>query len=137
MDMHLLMIGLQVVHVGMASFWLGTIVLSDVFLWPAMQAMGLKTQVQQGLLRGPLAKTMYVVATGTVLTGYLRGWAGGAFDHLYSLYGVFFVLAGLLGVFATVWWLCGRARAGPGRTVWLCSMAGMFLLMIGLRFTAP
>lgn len=132
-----LLVFLQVLHLLFAIYWFGSLLYTEIILWPQLRKAGMLAEVQ-GKLRAPeLRRIQAIPIVGTILTGYARGVAGGVFDRLHSPYGVLFVLAAIFGTAMIIWWL-----SFPPRTMkwsWRMFYSGfwvLFALMIGLRFTA-
>lgn len=134
---NVLMIGLQAIHLLFAIYWFGSLIYTEVVLWPQMRTAGILDKVQTPL-RTPQLRRLYAIPIiGTVVTGYLRGVAGGVFDRIHETYGLFFIVAAMVGVSMIVWW-----SSFPPRTMknaWRAFYSAfwvMFVLMLGLRFTA-
>lgn len=132
-----LLVSLQVLHLLFAIYWFGSLLYTEIILWPRLRAAGMLAEVQ-GQLRSPeLRRFQAIPIVGTILSGYARGAVGGVFDRLYSPYGVLFVLAAIVGTAMIIWWLSFPPRTM--KTGWRMFYSGfwvMFALMIGLRFNA-
>jgi len=135
--MQALVISLQALHLLFAIYWFGSLLYTELMLWPQLRKAGMLTDVQSELRSPKIRRLLAIPIIGAVFTGYARGVAGGVFDRLYTMYGLFFVLAAFVGVSMVVWW-----ATFPPRTMknsWRLFYSGFwvaFALMIGLRFSA-
>lgn len=129
-------ITLQVLHLLCATLWFGSLIYTEIILWPRLRAVGQLEQVQRELRYGGGRKIMRVAIIGTVVFGFLRGIAGGVLERLYTPYGVMFMAAAVVGTSMLMWWLHNPARTF--KTSWRLFYTGfwvLFALMIGLRFS--
>src|SRR5689334_7019124 len=100
-----LLVSLQVLHLLFAIYWFGSLLYTEIILWPRLRMAGMLTEVQ-GQLRAPeLRRIQAIPIVGTILTGYARGAVGGVFDRLYSVYGMLFIAAAVVGTAMIIWWL--------------------------------
>lgn len=124
-------------HIVCATFWVGSLLYTELILWPRLRASGQLEQVQGELRQVAARKVMAIFIVGTIATGYLRAIFGGAFDRLFSLYGQFFVVGSLIGIAMMVWWACFPPRSM--RLGWRSFYASFWLVllaMVGMRFAA-
>jgi hypothetical protein len=135
--MNALEVSLQAAHLLCAMVWFGSLIYTELILWPRMRRAGLITAVQGELRSVKVRKMMAVAVLGTVVLGFARGAAGGVFDRLATPYGIMFVLASILGTSMMVWWSCFPTRDRIWS--WRAFYSGfwvLFALMLGMRFTA-
>ncbi len=127
----------QALHLVCAAVWFGSLIYTELILWPRMRRAGLITAVQ-GELRSVTGRLMMAgFIVGTIVLGFARGAAGGVFDRLATPYGIMFVLAAILGTSMLVWWASFPTRDRIWS--WRLFYSGfwvLFGLMLGLRFTA-
>lgn len=137
MDNSVLVIALQAIHLLFAIFWFGSLLYTELVLWPKMRGINLLAEVQAPL-RNPSGRLLIAIpVVGTIVTGYARGAVDGVFDKLFTLYGLFFVIAAICGTSMIVWWASFPPRTM--KTSWRMFYSGfwvLFALMLGLRFTA-
>lgn len=135
--MSILPIAFQCLHVLFAVVWLGTLIDSELFLWPLLTRLK-ALNVQEAMRAGSERRKTAVINVGTVVTGYIRGGVDGVFDRLFSLYGVLFLSAAVVATTIIVWWLCKPSRDRPvGWRLYYPSFAVIFGLMIGMRIYSP
>src|SRR5262245_59187271 len=100
-----LVVILHTIHIVFAMFWVGSLLYTEIVLWPQMRMIGRLAEVQ-GPLREPSVRVIVGIPNvGTVLFGYLRGVADGVLDRLDTAYGVVFILAAVWGIAMIAWWL--------------------------------
>jgi hypothetical protein len=132
-----LVVTLQALHLLCATLWFGSLIYTELILWPTMRRVDLLASVQGELRSVAVRKMMAVGIVGTVVFGYARGAAGGVFERLATPYGVMFVLAALCGTSMLAWW--GTFPTRDRKVGWRLFYSGfwvMFALMLGMRFTA-
>ena len=130
-------IALQCLHVLLAVVWLGSLIDSELFLWPLLKRIN-AMNVQDELRAPRERKRIGIIIVGTLITGYLRGAVDGVFDRLFSLYGVLFLSAAVVATTVVVWWLVKPTRDRPvGWRLYYPSFAIIFALMVGMRIYSP
>ncbi len=135
--MILLNYALHYLHIVCAAFWLGAMLYTELVLWPRLRVVGQLEPIQAQLRDVKVRKWMAVFIVGTVVTGYLRGLANGAFDRLFTPYGVAFLLGAVIGTGMMVWW-----ASFPPRTMklgWRLFYSSFWLVMatmVAMRFLA-
>jgi hypothetical protein len=135
MAMTTLNYGLHYLHIVCAAFWVGSLLYTEIVLWPQLRAMGDLERVQGKLRHISVRKIMAFFIVGTILTGVARGVTSGVLDRLYSLYGVLFIAGALVGVWMMTWWLCFPSRDMKwGWRTFYSSFWVVLALMIGMRF---
>jgi uncharacterized membrane protein len=128
---------LQALHLLFAAFWLGSLLYTELILWPELRKIGQLATVQGPLRTAKVRKRIGIAIVGTLVTGYARGVSGGVFDRLFSPYGVLFLLAAIITIATTVWWLNFPTRDRKiGWRLFYSSFVVIFALMIALRFEA-
>jgi hypothetical protein len=127
---------LQVLHLVCAIFWFGSLMWTEVILWPRMRGANMIVPVQGVLRAVAVRKIQAFPIFGTVILGFARGWVDGVFDRLNTPYGIMFVLAAIFGTTMVVWWgsFPTRDRVWSWRSFYTGFWV-LFALMIGLRFT--
>jgi hypothetical protein len=126
---------LHYAHVVFAAFWVGSLLYTEIVLWPQLRQMGELARIQGQLRHISVRKVMATFIVGTVVTGIARGVANGALERLYSPYGVMFVGGGLVGVWMMTWWLCFPSRDMKwGWRTFYSSFWVVLALMVGMRF---
>jgi len=136
--MTLLNVTLQSLHLLFAAFWLGSLLYTELILWPELRKMGQLAAVQGELRKVQIRRQIGIAIVGTIVTGFARGAAAGAFDRLFSPYGVMFLGAAVVGIATMVWWLSFPTRDRKiGWRLFYSSFVVLFALMIGMRFHAP
>lgn len=132
-----LSIAMQCMHLLFAVVWLGSLIDSELFLWPLLKRIN-AMNVQAELRSSRERRRIGVIIVGTLITGYLRGAVDGVFDRLFSLYGVLFLSAAALTTTTVVWWLCKPTRDRTlGWRLYYPSFALIFALMVGMRVVSP
>jgi uncharacterized membrane protein len=130
-------IGLHWLHVLFGAFWFGSQMYLDVTVRPATARLEPAAQQQLGrsMGRGLARQITVFVATGTVVTGILRGIAVGVLGRLDTPYGLTWLAALAITTFmmVSVWTrgFGGRVRAG---VLWTGLFVVVFSLMIAMRF---
>jgi hypothetical protein len=130
---------LHTIHIVFAMFWVGSLLYTEIVLWPQMRLLGPgKLAEVQGPLRSVSVRMIVGVPNvGTVVFGYWRGVADGVLDRLDTPYGIMFIVAAVWGIAMLAWWLNFPPRDRKlGWKLYYSSFAVMVLLMVGLRFTA-
>jgi hypothetical protein len=134
--MNTLNVSLQVLHLLCAILWFGSLIYTELILWPRMRRVGMLAAVQGELRSFSVRKLMAIAVVGTVVLGFARGAAGGVFARLATPYGIMFVLAAIVGTSMVVWWSSFPTRDRVWS--WRLYYSGfwvLFALMIGMRFT--
>jgi hypothetical protein len=124
----------QALHLLCAIFWFGSLLYTEISLWPRLRAAGLLEPVQAELRNVASRRVMAVFVVGTIVTGFVLGILRGAAAGLQSQFGVLFVLAAFTGVSMLIWWLNFPSR--DRRVGWRLYYSGfwvIFALMIALR----
>ncbi|HEX3366088.1 hypothetical protein [Phenylobacterium sp.] len=128
---------LQYAHVVCAAFWFGTVLYTELVLWPRLRRMGELERVQGELRNTEVRKIVGLFVVGTVVTGVARGVANGLLPRLYTPYGVCFVAGALVGIWMMTWWLCFPPRSMKlGWRTFYSSFWVVLALMFGMRFSA-
>jgi uncharacterized membrane protein len=132
-----LLIALQSVHVLFAVVWLGTLIDSELFLWPLLTRLN-ALHVQEEMRSKRERRKNGVIIFTTLITGYLRG-AVDVFDgNLFTLYGVLYLCAAVWAIMMVVWWACKPTRDRKiGWGLYYPSFAVIFALMIAMRVFSP
>ena len=129
---------LQSLHVLFAAFWLGSLLYTELILWPQLRKMGQLQAVQGELRKVQIRRQIGIAIVGTIITGFARGATAGVFMQLFSPYGVMFLSAALVGIATMVWWLSFPTRDRKiGWRLFYSSFVVLFALMIGMRFHSP
>lgn len=126
---------LHAIHLLFATFWFGSYMWSEAILWPQMQKAGHLEAVQGGLRSVTVRQITAIGIVGTILSGYVRGVAGGVFDRLYTPYGAMFLVSAVVGVWMIAWWSTFPARSL--KWGWRAYYGGfwvLFAMMVGMRF---
>jgi len=132
-----LAIVLQTLHVLFAVVWLGSLIDSELFLWPLLKRIN-AMNVQDELRAPRERKRTGVIILGTLITGYLRGAVDGVFDRLFSIYGVLYLCAAVVATTLVVWWLVKPTRDRTfGWRLYYPSFAIIFGLMVAMRIFSP
>ena len=134
--MSALPIALQILHLLFAIVWLGSLIDSELFLWPLLKRIG-ALNVQDELRSPRERRRTGVIVVGTLITGYLRGAVDGVFDRLFSVYGVLYLTAAVVATTLVVWWLVKPTRDRKGWKLYYPSFGVIFGLMVGMRIFAP
>ena len=130
-------IALHCLHVLFAVVWLGSLIDSELFLWPLLKRIN-AMNVQDELRSPRERKRIGIIIVGTLITGYLRGAVDGVFDRLFSLYGVLYLSAAVVATTVVVWWLVKPTRDRTfGWRLYYPSFAIIFALMVGMRIYSP
>lgn len=128
---------LQALHLLCVTLWLGSLIYTEWVLWPQMRELGyssLRPKIRSVKMR----RKMAIAIVGTLLTGYLRGWADGVFDRVFSTYGVLFLLSAIVVTASVVWWLHFPTRDRKiGWFLYYSSFVLVVPLMIAMRAHAP
>ena len=129
---------LQSLHVLFAAFWLGSLLYTELILWPQLRKMGQLQAIQGELRKVQIRRQIGIAIVGTIITGFARGATAGVFMQLFSPYGVMFLIAALVGIATMVWWLSFPTRDRKiGWRLFYSSFVVLFALMIGMRFHSP
>ena len=129
---------LQSLHLLFAAFWLGSLLYTELILWPQLRKLGQLETIQGELRKVQIRQQIGVAIVGTIVTGFARGATAGAFEQLFSPYGVMYLSAALVGIATMVWWLSFPTRDRKiGWRLFYSSFAVLFALMIGMRFHSP
>jgi uncharacterized membrane protein len=129
---------LQSLHVLFAAFWLGSLLYTELILWPQLRKMGQLQAIQGELRKVQIRRQIGIAIVGTIITGFARGATAGVFMQLFSPYGVMFLSAALVGIATMVWWLSFPTRDRKiGWRLFYSSFVVLFALMIGMRFHSP
>lgn len=145
---------LQWLHVVFAILWFGSVLYTNIVLFPGLKTLGAEDEAAVlALLRtGRGYHTTLVMSIGTVSLGILRGIVGGALQSLDTAYAVTYLAALAIGL-AMVGWLLFNPfrrrlqslRPGPEADllarqqqlfgkVYLAGFPVIFTLMIAMRF---
>jgi putative copper export protein len=128
---------LHYLHIVCAAFWLGSLLYTELILWPQLKALGELEKLQGALRRVRVRQMIGVFVVGTIVTGIARGIASGALDRLHSLYGILFMTSAVVGVFMMTWWISFPSRAlRIGWRVFYASFWVVLALMVGMRFAS-
>jgi hypothetical protein len=128
---------LQCLHLLFAVVWLGSLIDSELFLWPLLKRIN-ALNVQDELRSPRERKRTGVIILGTLITGYLRGAVDGVFDRLFSVYGALYLSAAVIATTLVVWWLVKPTRDRPiGWRLYYPSFGLIFALMVGMRIYSP
>jgi putative copper export protein len=124
-------------HIVCASFWFGSYLWTEIVLWPRLRAEGELERIQPLLrnVRGRQLNAAFIF--GTILSGYALGLVNGAFQALFSAYGIFFVLGAVTGISMLVWWASFPPRSM--RWSWRTYYSGFWVviaLMVAMRTSA-
>ena len=129
---------LQSLHMLFAAFWLGSLLYTELILWPQLRKIGQLQAIQGELRKVQIRRQIGIAIVGTIVTGFARGATAGVFTQLFSAYGVMFLSAALVGIATMVWWLSFPTRDRTiGWRLFYSSFVVLFALMIGMRFHAP
>lgn len=129
-------VSLHVVHLVCATFWFGSYMWSELILWPLMQKAGILEDVQGGLRSVYGRKLQAIAIAGTVITGFVRGIAGGVSDRIYTPYGAMFLVSAVVGVWMLAWWGTFPARSLKwGWRIYYGSFWVLLAMMVGMHFT--
>lgn len=132
-----LAIALQCLHVLFAVVWLGSLIDSELFLWPLLKRIN-AMNVQDELRSPRERKRTGIIIVGTLVTGYVRGAVDGVFDRLFSIYGVLYLSAAVVATTLVVWWLVKPTRDRTfGWRLYYPSFAIIFALMVAMRVYSP
>lgn len=132
-----LTIALHILHLLFAIFWFGSLLYTELVLWPRLRSLGQLESVQGELRKVSVRKLMAISVVGTIVTGYARGVSGGVFERLFSPYGVMFVSSTIIGIGMMVWWASFPTRDRKlGWILFYSSFWVIFALMVGMRFNA-
>jgi hypothetical protein len=124
----------QALHLLCATFWLGSLLYTEIVLWPRLRAAGMLEPVQVQLRSATARKVLAIFVVGTIVTGFALGILRGAVDRLQSQFGVLFVLSAFIGVSMLTWWANFPSR--DRKLGWRLFYGGflvIFALMIALR----
>jgi hypothetical protein len=134
--MEILNVSVHGLHILCAAFWLGSLLYTELIMWPRLRAVG-QLQPMQGALRTVRVRQQVgIFIIGTTVTGYARGALAGVFDNLFSPYGLLFLLAAIVTTATTVWWVSFPTRDRKiGWRLFYSSFFVIFALMVAMRFT--
>ena len=125
-------------HIVAAAFWIGSLLYTELVLWPQLRRIGQLENIQGQLRAVSGRKIVGFFNIGTIVTGYFRALTAGVFDQLYSTYGQLFVIGSLAGLSMMVWWV-----SFPPRTMklsWKAFYSAFWItlfFMVAMRFAAP
>lgn len=126
---------LHAIHLLFATFWFGSYMWSEAILWPQMQKAGHLEAVQGGLRSVAVRQITAIGIVGTILSGYVRGVAGGVFDRLYTPYGAMFLVSAVVGVWMIAWWSTFPVRSLKwGWRAYYSGFWVLFAMMVGMHF---
>lgn len=126
---------LHTLHLVFAIFWFGSLLWTELILWPQMEKSGQLASVQGGLRSVTVRKLTAIAIVGTIATGYIRGVAGGVFDRVYTPYGAMFLVSAVVGVWMLSWWSTFPARSLKwGWRLYYSSFWVVFAMMVGMHF---
>ena len=128
---------LHYAHVVCAAYWVGSLIYSEIIIWPIFQRLGDLPRLQAEVRHVRVRRIMAIFIVGTILTGVARAVASGSLDRLHTPYGVWLVCGALVGVWMVTWWLCfpPRTMKWQWRTFY-ASFWVVLALMFGMRFAA-
>lgn len=136
--MYWLNVSLQSLHILFAAFWLGSLLYTELILWPELRKIGQLQAIQTELRKVRIRQQIGIAIVGTIVTGFARGATAGVFDRLFTPYGIMYLTAALVGIATMVWWLSFPTRDRKiGWRLFYSSFVVLFALMIGLRFHSP
>lgn len=129
---------LQWLHVFLAVWWFGSILVTRVSLWPALKQLGPETDQQVRRAMGQVEPRWihYATTVGTVGLGIIRGAYAGALDRLGEPYGITYLVAGALGITMLCWLhlpLPESFYTLTMRRIYVACFPAMFTLMILMR----
>jgi uncharacterized membrane protein len=129
---------LQSLHMLFATFWLGSLLYTELILWPELRKIGQLQTIQAELRKVQIRRQIGIAIVGTIVTGFARGATAGVFGQLFSAYSVMFLTAAVVGIATMVWWLSFPTRDRKiGWRLFYSSFVVLFALMIGMRFHSP
>jgi uncharacterized membrane protein len=129
---------LQGLHMLFAAFWLGSLLYTELILWPELRKIGQLQTIQGELRKVQIRRQIGIAIVGTIVTGFARGATAGVFEQLFSTYSVMFLTAAVVGIATMVWWLSFPTRDRKiGWRLFYSSFVVLFALMIGMRFHSP
>jgi putative copper export protein len=127
----------QALHLLCAAFWLGSLLYTEMVLWPRLRPAGMLEPVQAQLRNVTARKILAIFVVGTIVSGFVLGILRGAVDRLQTQYGVLFVLAAFIGVSMLTWWANFPTRDRKnGWRLFYSGFCVIFVLMIALRMLA-
>jgi len=128
---------LQYLHIVCAAAWIGSLLYTELILWPRLRAVGELERIQGALRDVRMRQVMGVFIVGTIVTGFARGITGGVLDRLFSLYGILFMGGAVFATFMMTWWLSFPPRTlKMGWRLFYASFWIVLAFMIGMRFAA-
>lgn len=126
---------LHYLHIVTAAFWIGSLLYTELVLWPQMRAIGQLETVQGQLRTLNVRKVVGIFNIGTIVTGYFRALTAGVFDRLFTTYGQLFIIGAIAGISMMVWWV-----SFPPRTMklsWKAFYSAFWItlfFMVAMRF---
>lgn len=124
----------QALHLLCAVFWLGSLLYTEIVLWPRLRAAGMLEPVQAQLRNVTARKILAIFVVGTIVSGFVLGILRGAVDRLQTQFGVLFVSSAFVGVSMLTWWANFPARDRKlGWRLFYSGFCVIFVLMIALR----
>lgn len=129
---------LQWLHVFLAVWWFGNILVTRISLFPAYKILGpqIEQDVRRAMVQVEPRWTHYTTTIGTVALGIIRGAYGGALGRLDEPYGWTYLAAGALGIAMISWLhlpLPERFYNLTMRRIYVACFPTMFTLMILMR----
>jgi uncharacterized membrane protein len=128
---------LHYAHVLCVTFWVGSLLYSEIVLWPALVKTGTLPLVQGELRHIKNRRIVGFFIVGTIVSGLARAVANGSLERLYTPYGACLVAGALVGVWMMTWWLCFPPRSM--KWAWRAFYASFWIvlaLMFAMRFLA-
>ena len=131
---------IQWLHVFLAIWWFGSILVSRIETWPALRLVGPEVAAQFRAAErqvGGGRLTTAIQSFGTIGLGIIRGALGGALGRFDEAYGWTYLAALVLGLVMLGWlWLpIPDGRYTPlGRKLYVAAFPTIFTLMILMRF---
>ena len=129
---------LQWLHVFLAVWWFGSILVTRITLWPALRTLGpdVDRDVRRAMGEVGPRWTHNLNTIGTVVLGIVRGAYGGALGRLDEPYGITYLAAAALGI-AMIGWLHlpfpESFYSLTMRRIYVACFPAMFTLMILMR----
>jgi putative copper export protein len=131
----LVLAALQWLHVLCAVLWFGSILFSNLVLFPELRRLrpDQESAVLHRLRSGRGRRITLAMASGTVGLGIIRGITGGVLSSLDTPYGMTFLAAAVIGL-AMVLYLFAQPRQRLVGWAYLAGFPLIFTLMIAMRF---
>jgi len=129
---------LQWLHVFLAVWWFGSILVTRVTLFPAFKRVAPQTEadMRRAMKEVEPRWVHYTTTIGTVVLGIIRGAYAGALGRLDEPYGITYLAAGALGIAMISWLHLPFPQAFytlTMRRIYVACFPIMFTLMILMR----